>query len=84
MNSENSKASEPLVLILKLTDKLDLKRGEKSIALSNLSIHYTWENIKSSYDNNNIKISAPTLMTNLNYHTEHILYQTFKIILGTS
>ena len=39
MNSENSKTSEPLVLILKLTDKLDIKRGEKSVALSNLIIH---------------------------------------------
>ena len=41
MNSENSKNFEPHVLILKLTDKLDLRRREKSIALSNLSIYYT-------------------------------------------
>ena len=41
MNSENNKTSEPYVLILKLTDKLDIRRGEKSIALSNLSIYYT-------------------------------------------
>ena len=41
INSENSKASEPHVLILKLCDKLDLRRGEKSIALSNLRIYYT-------------------------------------------
>ena len=41
MNSENSKTSEPHVLIFKLTDKLDLRRAEKSIALSNLSIYYT-------------------------------------------
>ena len=41
MNWENSKTSEPHVLILKLTDKLDLRRTEKSIALSNLSIYYT-------------------------------------------
>ena len=60
MNSENSKASEPHILILKLTDKLDLRRGEKIIALSNLSIYYTWKNIKSSYNNNKFKISAPT------------------------
>ena len=40
MNSENSNTSEPHVLILKLTDKLDLRRDEKSIALSNLSIYY--------------------------------------------
>ena len=60
MNSENSKTSEGLVLILKLTNKLDLRIGEKTIALSNLSIYYTWKNIKSSYNNNKFKISAPT------------------------
>ena len=60
MNSENSKTSKPHVLILKLTDKLDLRRGGKSIALSNLSIYYTWKNIKSSCNNNKFKISAPT------------------------
>ena len=58
MNSENSKTSEPHVLTRKLTDKLDLRRGEKSIAFSNLSIYYTWKNIKSSYNNNKFKISA--------------------------
>ena len=58
MNSENSKTSEPHVLIL--TDKLDLRRGEKNVALSNLSIYYTWKNIKSLYNNNKFNISAPT------------------------
>ena len=47
MNSENSKTSEPYVLILNLTDKVNLRRGEKSVASSNLSMHYTWENIKA-------------------------------------
>ena len=47
INSENSKTSETSVLILNLTDKLDLKRGEKSVTLSNLSIYYTWKNRKS-------------------------------------
>ena len=51
MNSENSKMSKLYVLILKLTNKLDLKIGEKTIALSDLSIYYTWKNIKSSYNN---------------------------------
>ena len=60
MNSENSKTSEPHVLILTLTDKLDLTRGGKSIALSNLSIYYTQKNINSSYNNNKFKICAPT------------------------
>ena len=60
MNSENSRASEYHVLLLKLTDKLDLRRGQKSVALSDPSIYYTWKNIKSSYNNNKFKISAPT------------------------
>ena len=46
MNSKNSKNSEPHVLILKLTNKLDLRIGEKVIALSNLSIYYIWRNKK--------------------------------------
>ena len=50
----------PHVLTLKLTSKLDLRLGEKVIALSNLSIYYTWKNVKSSYKNNKFKISAPT------------------------
>ena len=60
MNSENIKTSEPPVLILKLTDKLDQGRSENIIALSNLSIYYTWKNIKSSCNSKNFKISAPT------------------------
>ena len=60
MNSEKSKTSEPHVLILKLIDKLDLRRGEKMIHLSSLSIYYTWKNIKSLYNNNKLKISAHT------------------------
>ena len=58
MNSENSKTFEPHILILKLTDKVDLRRGEKIIALSSLSIYYTWKNI-SSYNNNKFQVSAP-------------------------
>ena len=60
MNSENSKTSKPHVLILKLTNKLDLRIGEKIIAISNLSIYYIWKNIKNSYNSNKFKISAPT------------------------
>ena len=60
MNSENNNTSEHNVLVLKLSDKLDLRRGQKTITLSNLSISYTWKNVKSSYNNNKFKISAPT------------------------
>ena len=60
MNSENSKTSKPHVLILNLTDKIDLRRSEESFALPNLNIYYTWKNIKSSYKNM-LWISAPKL-----------------------
>ena len=60
MNSYNSKASKPHILKLKLTSKLDLRIGEKVIALSNFSIYYTWKNIKSTYNINKFKISAST------------------------
>ena len=60
MDSENSGTSEYHVLVLKLTDKLDLRRGQQTVALSNLSIYYTWKNVKSSYNNNKFKISVPT------------------------
>ena len=59
MNSKNSKTSKPNILILKLTNKLDLRIGEKVFTLSSLSIYYTWKNVKSSYNNNKIKISKP-------------------------
>ena len=60
INCEHNKTSKPHVLILKLTNKLKLRRGEKNIALWNLSIYYTEKNIKNSKNNNEFKISAPT------------------------
>ena len=60
MNSENSKTSDPYRLLLNLAEKIDLRRKDQYIALSNLSIYYTWKNIKKSYKNNKFKISAPT------------------------
>ena len=82
MNSENSGTSEPNVLMLKLTHKLDLKRGEKSIALSNLSIYYTWKNIKGRTITISIKYQLQHGMITLNYQMNHILYQLFMIILN--
>ena len=60
MNFKNSETSDPRTLLLNLTDKIVLKREHKYIALSTLSIYDTWENIKKSYKNNKLKISAPT------------------------
>ena len=60
MNTENSKIKESNKFIYQFTDKLNLKNANKNMALANLSIYYTWENIKSEYNNNKFKISAPT------------------------
>ena len=60
INSENSRTLNPHILTLKLTNKLDLRIGEKVIALSNLSIYYTWKNIK-----------AHTIIINLKYLRQH-------------
>ena len=51
MNSENSKTSDPHRVLLNLLDKINLKRNDKYVALSNLSIYYTWKNIQKSYKN---------------------------------
>ena len=59
-NTENSKANEPHKYRLILADKLDLKDPNKNMALASLSIYCTWRNIKSAYNNNKFKISAPT------------------------
>ena len=78
INSEKIKTSKPHVLILNLTDKLDLRRGEKSITSPNLSIYYTCKNMKSSYNNNKLQHG----IMNLNYQMDHILYPIIKIILS--
>ena len=82
MNSENSKTAEYHVLVLKRTDKLDLRRGQKTVALSNLSIYYTWKNIKSSYNNNKFKISAPTWNEEFKLPDVSYSISIFKIILN--
>ena len=85
MNSENSKISDPHRLLLNLSDKIILKRSNKYVALSNLSIYYTSKNIQKSNKNNKFKISAPTWneefelpngsysVSNIQEHFEHIL-----------
>ena len=76
MNSENSKTSKRHILIIKLTDKLDLTKGEKRVALSNRSIYYAW---KADRRIINLKYQFQNGMINLNYQMDHILYQIFKI-----
>ena len=84
MNSENSRTYEYHVLVLNLTDKLDLRRGQKSVALSNLSIYYTWEKIKAHTITINLKYLLHHGVMNLNYQMDHIQYHIqdyFKYIL---
>ena len=59
-STANSKTNEPYKFRLTLADKLNLKDSNKNMALGNLSIYYIWKNIKSKYNNNKFKISAPT------------------------
>ena len=77
MNSRTSKTSEPHRFKLDLPDKLNLKNPDKNMALVNLSFYYTSKNIKSGYNNNKFKISAPTWNENFDlpddsYSTDYI------------
>ena len=83
MNTENSKTNELHRFKLGLTDKLNLKNGNKNMTLAHLSIYYTWKNIYSEYKNNNFKISAPTWILQT-YLMILVLLQIFKIILNLS
>ena len=60
MNTKNSKTNEPHMFKYDLIDKLELKNPNKNMALANLSIYYTWKNVKSICNNNKFKISART------------------------
>ena len=60
MNIENSRTNEPHKFVLSLPRRLDLKNSDKYLALQNLSIYYTWKNIRQQYKNNKLKIIAPT------------------------
>ena len=68
MNTLNSKTNKPNRFVYQFTDKLNLKNANKNIALVNLSICYTWKNIKFEYNNNKFKISAPTWNDEFDLH----------------
>ena len=82
MNSENSKTSDPYRLLLNLTDKIYLRGKDKYIALSNLSMYYTWKIYKRHIKTINLRFQLQHGMKNLNYLMDYILYQIFKIILN--
>ena len=60
MNNENRKTSEPHKFALEPSQRLDLKSSDKHVALQNMSIHYTWKNIRKQYKNIKLKVMAPT------------------------
>ena len=60
MNTKHSKTNESYRFEYDLIDKLDLRNPNKNMALANLNIYYTSKNVKSIYNNNKFKISAPT------------------------
>ena len=77
MNTLNSKTNESTRFKYQFTNKLNLKNPNKNMELANLSIYYTWKNIKSEYNNNKFKISAPAWNSEFNlpdgsYHIEQI------------
>ena len=81
MNTDDSKTNEPHRFKLDLTDKLNLKNPNKNMTLANLSIYYTWKNIKSKYNNNEFEISAPTWNDTFDLPDFLILLQIFRIIM---
>ena len=82
MNAESSKTSKPHGFKLDLKDKLNLKSRNKNMALANLSIYYTWKNIKSEYKNNKFRISAPTWNDTFDLTEVLILLRIFNITLN--
>ena len=84
MNTLNSKTNESNKFIYQFTDKLNLKNPNKNMPLANLSIHYTWKNIKSEYNNNKFKFLLQLGMMNLICLMDLTLFLIYKIILNIS
>ena len=84
INSGNSKTPGLHRLLLNLSDKINLKRSDEYVGLSNLNIYYAWKKIKKSYKKINSKYQLGAEIKNLNYLMDHILYHIFKIILNIS
>ena len=82
VNSKNRKTSDLSRLLLNLSIKIDLKRSDKYVALSNFSIYYTLKNIKSHTKAINWKYLSQSGMKNLNYLMDHICNRLFKIIFS--
>ena len=84
MNTLNNKKNEPNKYIYQFTDKFNLKNPNKNMALANLSICYTWKNIKSEYNTINLKFLLQLGMMQLICLMDLILFLIYKIILNIS
>ena len=85
IKTENNKTNEPQKFVLNVSQRLPLRSPNKQVALQNLSIYYTWKNIRKQYKNNkSIIIALQREMMNLNYQMVLVLFQIFKIILNAS
>ena len=76
MNPKNSKTSEPHKFVLNLSQRLGLRSSDKHVALQNVSIYYTWKNIRKQYNNNKLKIIAPDgsySVSDIQDYIEHII-----------
>ena len=71
MNSENRKTSDIHRLRLSHMDRISLPSGESRVALLNLSIYYTWKNIKTTFENNQFR------------NLEIILNEKFELSVGS-
>ena len=76
MNTENMKMNEPHNFFLKFSQRLDLSSSDKSVSFQNLFIYYTWKKIKK-YNNNKLKLIAPTWNDELNCPMVIILFQDY-------
>ena len=81
MNTENSETSEPHKFSFNLSQILDLRSSSKHVALQNLSIYYTSQDIRKYYINKKLKIIAPTWNDEFEFP---IMCQIFKIISNIS
>ena len=84
MKTKNSKTNGPQRFRLSLGDKFNPKEPSENLTLPNLSIHYIWKNIKSAYNNNEFKISAPAWDDEFICLMNHTLLQISKINLNLS
>ena len=85
INSQNNKTCDSHRLLLNVMDKINLKRSGKYVALSNLSIYYTWKKLKKKKKHIKIidlKYQLQDEIKSLNYLRNHILYQIFKVNLN--